>query len=107
MWGLWLDGAVWFSTALSSLKARNLARDSRAVVHTESGDEVVILEGDARPVDSPGEIEAFLDAYDVKYALRPDLAALEAGVFRLRPASALTWDEHDFTGTAARWVFDR
>src|SRR3954471_8763711 len=45
VWGLWLDDALWFSTGRASLKARNLARDPRLVVHLESGDEVVILEG--------------------------------------------------------------
>src|SRR5206468_1261755 len=45
VWGVWLDGAVWFSTDPVSLKGRNIARDPRIVIHLESGDEVAILEG--------------------------------------------------------------
>ena len=32
VWGLWLDGAVLFSTSPESIKARNFARDPRAVL---------------------------------------------------------------------------
>ena len=45
VWGLWLDGAFVFSTSPESRKGRNLARDPRVVVHVESGEEVVVLEG--------------------------------------------------------------
>ena len=48
VWGVWRDGAFHFFTDPASLKARNIRRDPRAVVHLESGDEVVIMEGDAR-----------------------------------------------------------
>jgi len=45
VWGLWVDGAVWFSTDPASLKARNLAARPEVVVHLESGDDVVVVEG--------------------------------------------------------------
>ena len=48
VWAVWTDGALHFFTDPESLKARCLRRDPRAVVHLESGDEVVILEGFAR-----------------------------------------------------------
>src|SRR3954465_8188494 len=43
--GLWLDGAVWFSPDPGSTKARTFAARPDAVVHLESGAEVVVLEG--------------------------------------------------------------
>ena len=51
VWGLWHDDAFVFSTGAASRKARNLAADPRIVVHLESGDEVVLLEGSAEPVE--------------------------------------------------------
>src|SRR6266516_3335808 len=50
VWGLWLDGAFYFSTDPSSRKGRNLAAGPELVVHLESGDDVAILEGTAEPV---------------------------------------------------------
>src|SRR3954449_10964184 len=45
VWGLWFDGAVVFSTDPTSTKGRNLAHRPDVVVHLESGDEAVIVEG--------------------------------------------------------------
>jgi hypothetical protein len=103
VWGVWLDGAVWFCIGRSSVKARNITWNPTVVVHLESGDQVVILEG--RVVEQHEGHEPFLDAYEAKYALRPDLVALAASVYALSPQSALTWDERDYPRTAVRWVF--
>jgi PPOX class probable F420-dependent enzyme len=105
VWGVWLDGALWFSTGRRSQKARNLARDPSLVVHLESGDDVVVLEGEAEEVTGAAELERFADAYEPKYGLRPDLEALGALVLVLRPQVALTWEERDYPRTATRWVF--
>src|SRR5579864_8114798 len=51
VWGFWMDGALYFGTARSSRKARNLAHNPALSVHLESGDDVVILEGSAVEVD--------------------------------------------------------
>src|SRR5829696_3476560 len=45
VWGVWLDGLFYFDTHPQSQKVRNLRAQPRAVVHLESGSEVVILEG--------------------------------------------------------------
>src|SRR5690349_1562525 len=45
IWGVWLDETFLFSTARGSRKGRNLRRRPSAVVHLESGDQTVILEG--------------------------------------------------------------
>ena len=105
VWGLWLDDAVWFSTARRSLKARNLARSPSVVVHLESGDDTVILDGIAQEVGDRSAIGSFLEAYEAKYGLEPDLEALDALVFALKPRVALTWREQDYASTATRWVF--
>src|SRR4051812_14559390 len=51
VWGLWLEGAVVFSTDPQSAKARNFTDRPDAVIHLESGDEVVVLEGRIESMD--------------------------------------------------------
>src|SRR3954447_26810544 len=81
VWGLWLDEAFYFSTDPASRKARNLEANPALVVHLESGDDVVILEGTAERVTDPSLRGRFADAYDAKYQMRPDVgpAALVYG----------------------------
>jgi hypothetical protein len=105
VWGVWLDGAVWFCVGRTSVKARNVAGNPAVAIHLESGDQVVILEG--RVAERHDGLEPFLDAYEAKYELRPDLAALDAVVYVLLPDTALTWDERDYPKSAVRWVFSR
>jgi pyridoxine/pyridoxamine 5'-phosphate oxidase len=99
VWGVWVEGAVYFGTNPRSEKGRNLARDPRAVIHLESGDEVVILHGEVEVRDVEDSV---LDAYEVKYGYRPPGKSL----FRLRPALALSWLEADYPKTATRFDFD-
>jgi general stress protein 26 len=99
VWGVWADGAVHFGTNPRSRKGLNLARDPRVVVHLESGDEVVILHGEAEVVEVEDSI---LDAYEAKYGYRPPGTRL----FRLRPRRALAWLEADYPKTATRFDFN-
>ena len=79
VWGVWADGAVYFGTNPRSRKGRNLARDPRAVVHLESGDEVVILHGEVELA----EIEkSIADAYEAKYKYRPPPRRSSSGCSR-------------------------
>jgi PPOX class probable F420-dependent enzyme len=106
VWGLWRDGALWFSTDRASQKGRNLVRDGRVAVHLESGDETVILDGAATEERDRAALERFADEYREKYGFRPDPGSPTAAVFVVRPTSAQTWRERDYPETATRWVFD-
>jgi Pyridoxamine 5'-phosphate oxidase len=103
LWAIWADDALWFSTSPQSQKGKNLARDRRVVVHLESGDDVVIVEGDAKPARWPADV---FDEYEAKYGYRIDSENRESSLFVLRPRIAYTWTEPDFTKNATRWVFD-
>lgn len=106
VWGIWLDGAVWFSTSPDSAKGRNIARDPRIVIHLESGDDVVVIEGEVeRPRDSDA-LARFVEEYDRKYGYRMELTSENHGIYLVRPRVANTWAEKDFPRTATRWVFD-
>ena len=103
VWGLWLDDAFVFGTAPDSRKGKNVRRDPRAVVHLESGDEVVILEG----VMEPAELdERIADAYEAKYDFRPERGESgDDGWYRLRPRVAYGWLERDYPASATRFGF--
>jgi pyridoxine/pyridoxamine 5'-phosphate oxidase len=101
VWGLWRDGAFVFSTGATSRKARNLAADPRIVVHLESGDEVVLLEGVVEAIEATIEI---VDEYEAKYAFRPEVGA--DGWYRVSPQRAYAWREYDYPQSATRFDFD-
>jgi nitroimidazol reductase NimA-like FMN-containing flavoprotein (pyridoxamine 5'-phosphate oxidase superfamily) len=103
VWGIWFDDAVVFGTNPRSRKGSNLERDRRVLIHLESGDEAVILEGEADPF-SP--TEAVADAFHAKYDWRPELTEEDtAGWYRLRPRLAQAWLESDYPKTATRFDF--
>lgn len=103
VWGLWLADSVVFSTDPASRKGRNLAAYPAAVVHLESGDDVVVVEGEVRAFD--GDPVTFADAYQAKYDFRPEPGPSQ-GVYALRPHIVLAWRESDFPRSATRWVLD-
>jgi hypothetical protein len=100
VWGLWQDGGLLFSCGARSRKARALAADPRIVVHLESGDEVVIVEGVAEPTSAT---ESDVEAYESKYAYRPSAGE---GWYRVVPTRTLAWRETDYPRSATRFDFE-
>jgi pyridoxine/pyridoxamine 5'-phosphate oxidase len=97
--GLWQDGGFLFSCGSRSRKARALAADPRIVVHLESGDEVVVVEGVAEPTTAT---ERDVEAYEAKYDHRPSAGE---GWYRVLPRRALAWREADYPLSATRFDF--
>jgi hypothetical protein len=102
VWALWLSGRLLFSTDPQSRKARNFATRPDIVVHLESGDDVVILEGRAQPMDR-ALVPSFCDAYDDKYGYRPAPDDAAHGLYQLVPDQVLAWREADFPTSATRF----
>ncbi len=110
VWGVWLDETLYFGTAPRSVKARNLAANPALVVHLESGDDVVILEGTAQWLTffDPEQWELIAQQYAAKYdGFRPDPPSPEGPFVSFRPRVAFGWQEKDFVRSATRWTFDR
>ena len=110
VWGAWVDGAFYFGTGDDSRKGRNIAADPRAVVHLESGDDVVVLEGVMEAVTDPEGIRRFEKGFNPKYGFaggpeEMDMVALGAVVYRMAPQVAFGWTEANFPQNATRWVF--
>ncbi|MCC6857905.1 MAG: pyridoxamine 5'-phosphate oxidase family protein [Bryobacterales bacterium] len=104
VWGVWLDGRLYFSTDHDSLKSRNLRGNPAVAVHLESGDDVVILEGAAQ-LAGGNDLTAFDDAYSAKYGIRVVGAIPGAVVYAVTPTLVLAWREKDFTESATSWRF--
>jgi PPOX class probable F420-dependent enzyme len=102
LWGLWLADGLVFSTSPESRKGKNLRRDPRVAIHLESGDEVVILEGEVERVTIDDPIA---DAYDAKYGFRPDPGDTSSLWLRLRPRVAYAWLEREYPRSATRFAF--
>ena len=78
------------------------------VVHLESGDEVVILEGDAQLVTNAATLEQVNKAYSNKYGFDPGSGESDdsdAPLYCFRARRAFAWREQDFPHTATRWRF--
>ena len=99
VWGLWRRGELLFSCGARSRKARELALDPRLVVHLESGDEVVIVEGVAEPTAAT---DNDVEEYERKYDFRPEPGE---GWYRVAPRRALAWREQDYPRSATRFDF--
>jgi hypothetical protein len=109
VWGIWWQGAFWFTTGPRTRKARNLALEAHCVIGTEKADEAVILEGQAVEVRDREQWKELAAIYDRKYGgdLYPLLASCDGNVYRVEPQVAFAQDEHaaDFVKSATRWKF--
>ena len=105
VWGVWLASEVWFSTSPDSVKAHNLAAQPAAVIHLESGDDVVILEGRCEAVSREHElIPAFVADYKAKYGFKVNVRNPFTPIYRFHPERASTWIEPNFPRSNARWT---
>jgi hypothetical protein len=109
IWGIWWDGAFWFSTGPQTRKAKNIAAQPHCVIGTEKADEAVIVEGTATEITDRAEWKRMGEFYDKKYGgkLLPLLESSGGSVFRIEPKVAFGQDEHaeDFVQAATKWTF--
>jgi hypothetical protein len=107
VWGVLVDNDFYFSTAGSSVKARNLDRDSRCTICTESADEAVILEGRGERATDRQALERFAETYRSKYDFPLDLDAPPGPIWVVKPTKVFAFIEHEsqFSSTATRWTF--
>jgi PPOX class probable F420-dependent enzyme len=105
VWGLWHEDAFYFSSAPSSRKARNLVANSAVVVHLESGDEVVVVEGRAEQATDEELLGRLSEDYTRKYGYEVTFTAEGRGLVVVRPQVAYAWREPDFPASATRFRF--
>lgn len=105
LWGVWLDGAIYFDGSPATTWGRNLSDRPEIALHVEDGADTVILEGRVEDLTTDASLgQRIADAWTAKYGrLAPDAAT--RGIFRLRPKRARGWSREDLTdGTG--WSFE-
>ena len=106
VWGIWMDAELLFSTGKTSRKALNLLRQPGCIVHLESGDDVVILEGTAAPVLDLGRLAGYVQEYEKKYRIRPATDDDGTLTFCFQLSKGMGWREADFPSSATCWEPD-
>jgi len=103
VWGVYVNGTVYFGGSPEVRWARNLAKNPAVVVHLESGDQVVILEGTVEKHTEENTSAELLtqidDAYEAKYDMRHGTP-----VWQLKPHVAFAWTR--FPDDTTRWKFE-
>ncbi len=104
VWGLWVEGVLYFGSGPQTRKARNIAGNPHVAVHPESED-VVIVEGVAETVTDldPALAEWVYAASTAKYGTGS--REIE-GSYAVRPRVVFAWTATGFPKTTTRWVFD-
>jgi general stress protein 26 len=104
VWGVWVDGRLYFDGHPHTGWARNLARDRRVSIHLEGAERAVIVDGVGEDVERTDRAlgQKIAESWDAKYGrLVPDAAT--KGIFRLTPTRARSWSENLRDGTV--WTF--
>jgi hypothetical protein len=111
VWGVWMDGTLFFDGSPSTRRGRNLAENTAVAVHLESGTDVVIVHGEALQIKEPdlalaGRLAA---AYTAKYREMGYSPAVDTwkdgGLWRVTPSAAYAWTQ--FPKDATRWKFEK
>ena len=109
VWGVWLDGRLWFSSGMRSRKARNLADEPRCTLTTDDARNPVVVDGVVEQVTGRAGITAFVAAVNGKYGDGAvSVAFLDPavnGTFAVRPVRVFAISDGDFTGSPTRWTF--
>ena len=105
VWGVWIEDVFHFSTATGSRKARNLAGNPYCVIHPESADEAVIVEGVVEVVEDEAALAPFRETYSRKYGMDP--TQIPGTIYAVRPRIVFGFIEkaEEFPTTATRWIF--
>jgi hypothetical protein len=106
VWGFFVDDVLYFGTSSDSRKARNLQHNAAVSIHLDSGDDVVIVEGEARAIPpSDKEVLTKLDAASKTKYKMPLMIVPGSVLYAVRPRVVLSWTEKEFPKNATRWEF--
>ena len=111
LWGAWYNERFYFDGSPETRHVRNLIANPAVSVHLESGEEVVIIEGQGKAVGKPARdvAEGLYQIYKSKYMGYPGYEPTpemwdEGGLYEIVPQRVLAWS--NFPSDATRWVFE-
>ncbi len=109
VWGAVLRDDLYFFSERRTAKARHVAANAHVVVHLESADNVVIVNGYLEDLGLPQEHVDVLGALEAKYSDPADACYLPSAdpdfdvLWRLRPDRAMLWRLDEYDASQARW----
>ncbi|GIH04121.1 pyridoxamine 5'-phosphate oxidase [Rhizocola hellebori] len=98
VWGVWVQGAFYFSSGANSRKVRHLKSRPQCSVAPEGGAEAIVVRGTAELAAQPEQATA---AYESKYG-----SGFPDALWVVRPQTVIAVVEAEFTQRATRWTFD-
>lgn len=110
VWGVVVGDDLYLYSERRTVKARNLAADPRAVLHLESGDDVVIVRETLEDLGAPAQAGHVVTALSAKYTDPSDQPYLPAAdpdfdvLYVLRPRSARMWRLPSFEASQRSWA---
>jgi nitroimidazol reductase NimA-like FMN-containing flavoprotein (pyridoxamine 5'-phosphate oxidase superfamily) len=109
-WAVYVGGKIYFDGSPETRHARNIFENPHVVVHLESGEDVVIVEGIAKASGRPTPELAIelVKSYARKYAERGYIPEPhqwdEGGLFEIIPKTVMAWTQ--FTDDPTRFTFE-
>lgn len=109
VWGVELQGVLYFYTHSGTVKARNLEKNPLVVVHLESGEDVLIVHGRFLYLGHPGQHPDVLELFDKKYDGQDERRFLPSSdasfdiLYCLEPDRAIAWTLPDTEASSRRW----
>ena len=100
LWGVWMHDLFCFSTAITSIKSKNLLAEPRCAVTIEDGHNSVTVEGVAR-VTPLAEVPGFIDAYTEKYGPEGAGPIGDGPIWTMKPTVAFAFNEDETFSTSA------
>jgi PPOX class probable F420-dependent enzyme len=105
----WWDGRdIYFSTAPTSQKAKNLAAQPWVVIHAGDGDDTIILEGSAALVMDSVERERinarFMEKYVDPHSGAQATLSPDDNLYHVRVQHVMVW-EYGVVATRTNWHF--
>lgn len=101
IWGVWLEQAFYFGGGPDTKNRKNLERNPNIVVHTESGSQVVILEGVFSLETDDSVNDKIVEIYKEKYKLEHPKP-----FWRVDPVKVFAWTSDDYAKTPTKWVIE-
>jgi nitroimidazol reductase NimA-like FMN-containing flavoprotein (pyridoxamine 5'-phosphate oxidase superfamily) len=109
-WAVYVEGKIYFDGSPETRHARNIAQNTHVVLHLESGEDVVIVQGTAKESGKPAAelavqiAQAYAHKYaDRGYAPEPDQWD-EGGLFEIKPQTVIAWTQ--FTNDPTRFTLE-
>jgi nitroimidazol reductase NimA-like FMN-containing flavoprotein (pyridoxamine 5'-phosphate oxidase superfamily) len=109
-WAVYVQGKIYFDGSPETRHARNIAHNPNVVLHLESGEDVIIVEGVAKETGKPAAelAEQIARGYAQKYTSWGYTPASsqwdEGGLFEIKPHTVIAWTQ--FTEDPTRFSLE-